>query len=80
MKFSNGMEFHNGTPKFLKTGDRLGKAGIFLAFLCRLIFPKTPIWVSEIGWFMLVAALVVLLVGTIAERKEWEAKLKPGAK
>jgi predicted tellurium resistance membrane protein TerC len=80
MKFSNGTEFHNGTPKYSKTINRLCKIGIFLAFLCRLLFLKTPIWVSEIGWLMIVAALVVLLVDTIAERKEWEEKQNTDAK
>jgi drug/metabolite transporter (DMT)-like permease len=76
MKFSNGTEFHFGRPKYKKVSDRLGIAGIFLIFLSRNILPSAPGFVSGIGFLMILAALIVLLFGTIAERKEWEAKRK----
>ena len=80
MKFSNGTEFRFGTPKYKNVNDRLILTGGSLAFIFQFIFPKAPNWVSGIGWLILVAGLVVLLVGTIAERKEWEAKQKIDAK
>jgi hypothetical protein len=76
MKISNGTEFRFATPK----PSRLQKQFICLAGFCFIlswIIGQTGrAWIVGIGELSLVGALVTLLVGTIAERKEWQAAHK----
>ena len=73
MKFSNGTEFHCGTPKYSDLVNGLLTAGFLGAFLLPLA-TKAPSWIIDAGVLMILAGLIVLLAGHIAARKEWEAK------
>ena len=79
MKFSSGTEFHFGTPKYSTATNQFFGSAWFLIIVSQ-VFPKLPEWISGIGFLMLPVALVVLLIDTIAERKEWEAKRKTETK
>ena len=76
MKFSNGTELRFGTPKYSKISRRLicVYGGFFL--LSWLVGEPAKAWFAGIGWLTVIASLVVLLAGTIAERKEWQAAHK----
>jgi hypothetical protein len=73
MKFSNGTELRFGRAKYSKLTIRLlGVGGIF-GILSWFIGAPAKDWLSGIGLLAFAAGLVVLLAGTIAERKEWQA-------
>jgi protein-S-isoprenylcysteine O-methyltransferase Ste14 len=76
MKISNGTEFRFGTPKYSRIWSPLLSVGFALIFIFHFVYPKSPDWLSDIGFLLLVAGLIVSLVGTVAERREWEAKHK----
>jgi hypothetical protein len=76
MRFSNGTEFRFGTPKFSQTWGWLIRVGGVLVVLSMFIGQPAKDWVGGIGILVLVGALVILLAGTIAERKEWQASHK----
>ena len=69
MKFSNGTEFRFAAPKYSCVWTPLFGFGFAM-----VIIPKFPNWRIDIGILLLAAGLVVFLVGTVAERREWEAK------
>jgi hypothetical protein len=76
MRFSNGTEFRFGTPKYSQLTIRLlGFGGVF-GILSWFIGAPAKDWVGGIGTLAMAAGLVVLLAGTIAERKEWQAAHK----
>ncbi len=80
MKFSNGTELRFGGPKHSQLMVRLlGVAGVF-GILSWFIGAPAKDWVGGISMLAMAAGLVVWLVGTIAERKEWQAKQKSDLK
>ncbi|MGD0743931.1 MAG: hypothetical protein ABSA45_02140 [Verrucomicrobiota bacterium] len=80
MKFSNGAELRFGRAKYSKlTVQLLGVGGVF-GILSWFIGAPAKYWVGGIGTLALAAGLVVLLTGTIAERKEWQAAHKMDTK
>jgi hypothetical protein len=76
MRFSNGTEFRFGTPKYSRLTTRLICVGGGCFLLSSLIGQPVKEWAGGIGSLAFVAALMVLLAGTIAERKEWQAAHK----
>jgi len=76
MRFSNGTEFRFGTPKNSRLTARLVYVGGGCFLLSWVIGQPVKEWASGIGSLAFVAALIVLLAGTIAERKEWQAAHK----
>jgi len=76
MKFSNGTEFHFGKAKYSKAMIRLLGVGGLFGILSWFIGAPAKDWFEGISTLALAAGLVVLLAGTIAERKEWQAKQK----
>ena len=76
MKLSNGTEFRFGTPKYSRLTTRFICVGGGCFLLSWLIGEPAKAWAGGIGSLALIAALVVLLAGTIAERKEWQAAHK----
>jgi hypothetical protein len=80
MKFSNGTELRFGRPKHSQLMVRLlGVGGVF-GILSWFIGAPAKDWVGGISMLAMAAGLVVLLAGTIAERKEWQAKQKSDRK
>ena len=80
MKSSNGTEFRYCKPKYQPLWGSLIFIGCLLVVGVQYIFPKAPEWISEIGLLMAIAGLVVFVFGTIAARREWEAKRKTETK
>lgn len=76
MKFSNGTEFRFGTPKYSRLTTRLISLGGSCFLLAWVVRGPAKAWIGGVGTLAFVAALVVLLAGTIAERKEWQAAHK----
>jgi len=76
MKFSNGTEFRFGTPKYSRLTTQLICVGGACFILSWLIGQPVKKWADGIGGLAFFAALIVLLAGTIAERKEWQAAHK----
>ena len=76
MRFSNGTEFRFGTPKYSRIHGRLFQIGA--GFFLLSVFLGEPIkeMFFGIAWVALLLGLIVLLAGTIAERKEWQAAHK----
>jgi len=80
MKFSNDTELRFGRPKHSQLMVRLlGVGGVF-GILSWFIGAPAKDWVGGISMLAMAAGLVVLLAGTIAERKEWQAKQKSDLK
>jgi drug/metabolite transporter (DMT)-like permease len=79
-KSGNGTEFRYCKPKYQPLWGSLIFAGCLLVVGVQCIFPKAPEWISEIGLLMAIAGLVVFVFGTIAARREWEAKRKTETK
>lgn len=76
MKFSNGTELRFGKPKHSQVMVwLLGVGGVF-RILSWFIAGSAKNWLEEIGMFFWAVGLVILLAGTITERKEWQAKQK----
>jgi hypothetical protein len=80
MKFSNGTEFRFGTPKYSRLTTRLIYVGGGCFLLSGLIGEPAKEWVGWIAMLALISGLIVLLAGTIAERKEWQAAHKVDTK
>ncbi len=80
MKFGNGTEFRFGKPKYSHIHGRLIQVGG--AFFLLSMFIGEPAKELAIGIAMvaIISGLTVLLAGTIAERKEWQAKQKTETK
>ncbi len=76
MKFSNGTEFRFGAPKYSRIHGRLFEVGGAFFLLSMFIHGPTKEWVGAIAMLALISGLTVLLAGTIAERKEWQAAYK----
>lgn len=76
MKFSNGTEFRFGMPKYKKIWGRLICAAGVFSLLSWFIGEPAKGWIAGVGSLMVLAALLVALAGTIAERKEWESNHK----
>jgi hypothetical protein len=76
MKFSNGTEFRFGTPKYSWIHGRLIQIGGAFFLLSMFIHEPAKEWVGGIAMLALISGLIVLLAGTIAERKEWQAAHK----
>ncbi len=80
MKFSNGTEFRFGKVKYSKAMIRLlGVGGVF-GILSWCVSAPAKDWLEGISTLALAAGLLVFLLGTIAERKEWQAKQKTETK
>jgi hypothetical protein len=80
MKFSNGTELRFGRPKYSQLMVRLLGIGGVCGILSWFIGAPAKDWVGGISMLAMAAGLVVLLAGTIAERKEWQAKQKSDLK
>jgi protein-S-isoprenylcysteine O-methyltransferase Ste14 len=76
MRFSNGTEFRFGTPKYSRIHGRLIQFGGAFFLLSMFIQEPAKEWIGGVGMLTLVSGLIVLLAGTIAERKEWQAAHK----
>jgi hypothetical protein len=80
MKFSNGTELRLGAPKYSKAIVRFyGIAGVF-GIISWVIGGTAKDWFEGISLLAGAAGLFVFLLGSIAERKEWEAKRKAETK
>jgi hypothetical protein len=80
MKFSNGTELRFGRPKYSKAMlSLLGVGGVF-CILSWFFGGSAKDWLEGIGRLASAAGLVVFLLGTIADRKEWQAKQKTETK
>ena len=53
---------------------------VWLKWLSDHIGPAAISWISELGFLALAAAMAVGLAGSVAERREWEAKHKTSSK
>jgi hypothetical protein len=80
MKFSNGTELHFARPKFAKAMVWLFGVGGLLGILSWFIGAPAKNWVEGISNLAIVAGLVGFLSGTVAERKERQAKQKTETK
>ena len=76
MRFSNGTEFRYFTSKYARAWRRLSWVGGGFFILYWFIGEPAKAWAKEIGLLVVIAAFVFLLVGMIAERKDWEAAQK----
>jgi protein-S-isoprenylcysteine O-methyltransferase Ste14 len=74
MKFSSGTEFRLATPNYSRIWSPLFSVGFALILIFQLVYPKSPDWLSGIGFLLVTAGLVVSLVGAVAERREYQAK------
>ena len=54
----------------------LNAAGWAIIFVTRHFFPNSPVWIPSVGFLLVTAGLVYILVGVVAERRELEAKRK----
>ena len=76
MKLSNGKKFRLGAPKYSQlTTSLFGVVGVF-GILSWVVTGTAKGWFEGISIIAAPAALVVTLVGMVAERKEWEAAHK----
>ena len=80
MKFNKATKFRFCKPKYQLIWGSLIFVGCVLVVIIRGIFPNAPDWIGETGLAMAIAGLVVFGVGTIAARREWEAKREDTAK
>jgi len=80
MKFSNGTELRFGRPKYSKAMIWLLGVGGLFGILSWFIGEPAKGWAEGIRNLAFAAELVVFLSGTIAERKEWQAKQKTETK
>ena len=80
MKFSNGAEFRFDRPKYSQVMVWLCGVGGVFRILSWFITGSAKNWLEGIGMFFWAVGLVVFLSGTIAERKEWQAKQKTETK
>lgn len=71
MRFSNGAEFRYFTSKYALAWRRLICVGGGCFILSCFIGEPAKAWAEGTGWLVVIAALVVLLAGMIAERKRW---------
>ena len=77
MKFSNGTELRFATPKYSRIWSPLLSAGFALILLFHYVYPDSQSWLSglsDIGFLFIAAGLIVSFFGSVAERREWEAK------
>jgi len=80
MKFSNGTELRFGKVKYSKVMiGLLGVGGVF-GILSWFIGGSAKNCLEGIGQLAAAAGLLVFPLGTIAERKEWQAKQKTETK
>jgi len=70
MKFSNGTEFRIGTPKYSRVWSSLYCVGFAFILISDFVYPKSPSWLSDIGFLLVAAGMVISLVGLMAERRE----------
>ena len=54
----------------------LNAAGWAIIFVIRHFFPKSPDWISAVGFLLVTVGLAFMLVGIVAERRELEVKRK----
>jgi hypothetical protein len=80
MKLSNGTEFRFGKPKYSHIHGPLIQVGGAFLILAMFINGPTKELAIGIAMLALISGLTVLLAGTIAERKEWQAKQKTETK
>ena len=80
MKFSNGTEFRFARPKFAKAMVWLFGIGGLLGILSWFIAAPAKNWVEGISNLAIIAGLIGFFSGTVAERKEWQAKQKTETK
>lgn len=80
MKPSNGTGLRFFRMKHSQVMVRIFGIGGVCGILSWFIGGTAKGWVGGISMLALAAGLVVLLAGTIAERKEWQAKQKSDLK
>lgn len=73
------MRLRLGTPKYCKTFSGLAALGFGLGGLSRYD-GEDATWMSTLGWLILAVAMLIMVVGIRAERREWEAKMRAGDK
>ncbi|HXI72924.1 MAG TPA: hypothetical protein VNN22_21505 [Verrucomicrobiae bacterium] len=79
MKSSAHTKFRFCKPKYTQIWSSLILFGCALLVVTGRIFPKAPDWMAGVGILTTIVGLVVFLLGTIAARREWEAKRKTEA-
>jgi protein-S-isoprenylcysteine O-methyltransferase Ste14 len=80
MKSSDNTKFHFCKPKYQWIWSSLIILGCVLAVGIQYGFPKAPHWIGELGVWAVCIGLIVFVFGTIAARREWEAKRKTETK
>lgn len=80
MRFRTGTEFRYFTSKYAQAWRRLTGVGGGFFILSWFIGEPAKAWLEGIGLLAVIAALVVLLAGMIAERKDWESAHKTDTK
>jgi hypothetical protein len=74
------MKLRLGTPKYAPAWCACFAAGFGLMTLSRYVSDATSAWILPLGGFFFAVGLGVSLAGSIAERREWEAKHRPQTK
>jgi hypothetical protein len=70
------MKLRLGTPKYAPAWSICFAAGFGLLLLSRHVSEAVARWTLPFGGLFLAVGLAVSLSGSIAERREWEAKHK----
>ena len=74
MNSGNSTEFRVCKPKCSRFWGFLILVGAALIVGTRYIFTSAPEWIPGMGMLMAVAGLIVFVFGTMAARRDWEAK------
>ena len=76
MRFNEVIEFLFNRQMYSQIQQRLISVGGTFLVLSLFISGPAKVWVEEIASLQLMAAFVFLLAGTVAERRERQAKQK----
>jgi drug/metabolite transporter (DMT)-like permease len=71
---SSSPKFRFCNPKYQWLWSSLVFIGCVLFISTEYLFPKTPDWIAELGMWSACVGLVVFAYGTIAARREWQAR------
>ena len=80
MNPGSSTDFRVCKPKYSRLWGSLILVGAALIVGTRYIFTSAPEWIPGMGLLMAVAGLVVFVFGTMAARREWEAKRRTETK
>jgi putative Mn2+ efflux pump MntP len=58
----------------------LNAMGWAIIFILHHFFPKSPDWISAVGFLLVTAGLLFVLVGIVSERRDLEAKRQADTK